>query len=543
MSKYDYLFMFPAERRKVLGEDDETLHLVNEHTLFGEELSLKQEVVKESILSLVGETTNEANSNYERLEILMESVLNKEIHDIGIAHQITNLAEFDIDILDKVYESIGDIYVTRSYKDKYINGLGSSKVNDSISVCSMIDKVYDHLKHEGWDGVNTENRLKNLLDLLKEVPSNMVSLHLCELSLVRLKRILDQYKDKSGVKDLMAFSLLKNNFISNDTAYSLAPNINSFEADSLFGKYQQLLKKENENELNIIMMDHQYDDIPGGYSNGKYTIVETAVSNMKGSKLVPEKLNKLIGKGSTLSYDVDDITVFKYASTRPNKKLFYLYPEEGFKVTVAFDNHSIDILLKDTDSDDVCYIPLVKNFCTTNNIEYLYGDNAITHMDCFIRRIKYKKNNSIIFENLSVLTEGLKFTEDGGVRLLYKPKGSYMDDYARINKIIVQNARNNNLEGVKTDLVFLFSFINETEKIVKGKVKVKDSVKEDAKKARMFATGDFKQYLAFAQERDPAFDFTKYFEENYKDEGKVLVEFSNSDIKGMKMLLRTLLGY
>ncbi len=95
---------------------------------------------------------------------------------------------------------------------------------------------------------------------------------------------------------------------------------------------------------------------------------------------------------------------------------------------------------------------------------------------------------------------------------------------------------------MKTDLVYLFSFINELEKITKGKVKVREGVRKDAEKARMFAIGDFKQYLAIVQEADPMFNFSKFFEENYKDEEKVLIEFSNNDIKGFKKLLRAVLG-
>ncbi len=71
---------------------------------------------------------------------------------------------------------------------------------------------------------------------------------------------------------------------------------------------------------------------------------------------------------------------------------------------------------------------------------------------------------------------------------------------------------------------------------------MKDEVREDAMKARAFAKGDFKQYLAIVQASDPMFNFSKHFEENYVNNGKVIVEFTNAEVKGFKKLLRTIIG-
>lgn len=533
MNNYDYLFLDAKERRKYLGEDETTMELVTEATLFHGDLSLKKEVVMESIVSL-GENEEEQ----ERLEFIMEAALNKEVIDSSLTNAVKGLKTFKPEVVEKTYLTLTDVLLNRSLSSFKGEGVFNKDINKTLILCDMIENLHNLLLQAKNDNrEKIESSFKELAKALGSLDLNCY-FHIIELALMRLENMI---KDcgmafaRDYMRDLRRYRTEKTEFDLDDALKRASEN-------SLFAKYTKVLKKENENGLNIILVDDDYNIESSGYTDSKFRIVDTIVTNMKGSEVEDWRLKEII-KGTSLTYDVSSTDIFKYLSCRSEKQLFTIMSEGETqrKLTIAFNRHSVNILLSDKTSGDICYIPLVKHFNLTPNMEYLYGNNSYNHMDTYLRRIKYKEP-VMVKENLEVLTEGLKVTEDGGVRLVYKPKTTYMDDYAKINKIIVQNARNNNVEGVKSDLVFLFSFINETEKIVKGKVKVKDSVKEDAKKARMFALGDFKQYLAFAQERDPNFDFTKYFEENYKDEGKILVEFSNSEIRGVKLLLRTLLG-
>lgn len=533
MNNYDYLFLDAKERRKYLGEDENTMELVTEATLFHDDFPLKKEVVIESIVSLV-----EDEDDKTRLEFIMEAALNKEVIDSSLTNAIKGLKDFKPEVIEKTYLTLTDVLLNRSFSSFKGEGVFNKDINKTLILCDMIENLNNLLlQGKNANREKIESSFKELGKAISSLDLNCY-FHIVELALMRLGNLVKDYGAsfaREYMDDLRRFKTEKTEFNMEDALKRASEN-------SLLAKYTKVLKKENENGLNIILVDDDYNIETNEYIDSKFRIVDTIVTNMKGSEVEDWKLKEII-KGTSLSYDVSSTDIFKYLSGRAEKQLFTITSkgETSRKLTVAFNRNSVNILLTDTTSGDICYIPLVKHFNITPNMEYLYGNNSYNHMDTYWRRIKYKEP-TMVKENLEVLTEGIKVTEDGGVRLVYKPKTTYMDDYAKMNRIIVQNARNNNVEGVKSDLVFLFSFINETEKIVKGKVKVKDSVKEDAKKARMFALGDFKQYLAFAQERDPNFDFTKYFEENYKDEGKILVEFSNSEIKGVKLLLRTLLG-
>lgn len=138
------------------------------------------------------------------------------------------------------------------------------------------------------------------------------------------------------------------------------------------------------------------------------------------------------------------------------------------------------------------------------------------------------------------LTEGIVFDEEGGFVLSFKPKSSYMDQYSENHKILVQNSRAENYDGVKTNLAFLFSLINEIERnVLYTKKKVSEARRKDAEKARMFAINDFKTYLKVVLAKDPSFNFTTYYEQsNY---GKIVFGFKKEEIVGIKRLFQTII--
>ncbi len=140
-----------------------------------------------------------------------------------------------------------------------------------------------------------------------------------------------------------------------------------------------------------------------------------------------------------------------------------------------------------------------------------------------------------------ILNEAIKFDKDGGFKFLFKPKQSYMDEYANNHKVLVQNHKNKNIEGMKTNLAFAFYLIDRIEKdVMYSDKKISPEVKRDAEKARAFAINDFKTYLAEVQKYERGFNFTKYYENS--DMGKTIIEFTGDEISGIKKLFFKLLA-
>jgi len=137
------------------------------------------------------------------------------------------------------------------------------------------------------------------------------------------------------------------------------------------------------------------------------------------------------------------------------------------------------------------------------------------------------------------VTEGISFDEDGGIKFSFKPKKSYMDEYSENHKVLIQNFKAKNYDGMKTNLAFLFDLLNKIERRLYGSKGIDPEVKKDMEKARMFAINDFKTYLKEVVKAEPGFDFTTYYESS--DYGKITVGFKKKDIVGMKRLFQTII--
>lgn len=142
--------------------------------------------------------------------------------------------------------------------------------------------------------------------------------------------------------------------------------------------------------------------------------------------------------------------------------------------------------------------------------------------------------------NDNTVTEGLKINPDGSILFTLKPKKSYMDEYAEVHKLIVENYKNKNFPAVKDNLCFLFTLIGTIEKeVLYSKKKINEDLRKDAIDARALAINDFKIYMRKLQSVDKSFDFVKYYEDSHY--GKLVVSITPDNIKGMKRLLSTIL--
>lgn len=129
---------------------------------------------------------------------------------------------------------------------------------------------------------------------------------------------------------------------------------------------------------------------------------------------------------------------------------------------------------------------------------------------------------------------GIKFKKDGSVSIILNPNKSFMDQYDEIHKVLQEDNKNHNIEGMKHNLALMFSLITMIER--NKKYKNRDS---EAVKARAFAINDFKSYLKIIQKEDKNFDFMRFYEENHY--GKTILNITPETIQGLKQIFKSII--
>ena len=163
-------------------------------------------------------------------------------------------------------------------------------------------------------------------------------------------------------------------------------------------------------------------------------------------------------------------------------------------------------------------------------------DDVISHfissydIDRPIKLYRFKFINKEINKNKS-LTEGFAMDDDGNMKITISSKKSYMDEYSQNHKLLVENWKNKNYEGVKKNLAFVFALINIIERDKKYKERDPEIVK-----ARAFATNDFKTYLKKLTDIEKNFDFVDYYKNS--DYDKLIINLPKQTIAGIKMLFK-----
>lgn len=538
---HSLLFMPKHERlreiSKIEGFDDIVTenHQISISTDYGSENIMYN---REELIREISEQFSNDIPEMIKVKKAMESVLNKELDDDKASTLFNTLNFLDREKAKQLSSILLHIHRIR-YKSIFRDKDDILDVEKTFAICDVIDDCISLLESD---------KPSQHLGYLKQAASTINTV-------IKGKR-KDIYKYLTTLKLAVLYDLVE---CSPNEVKEIFKNAETFDSCELIELYNmksmrvrgvsdhhlRYLKKEIENEIDIILSDYEikpHYSLSGNslQSSDKFEVIPTILNHLRGGNVFSfDRLHELYVGKKEVTTKLNTSDIFKFNVAFPTYSTERCKSVEGDTVWLATDYINLLILLKDVNTGDLLYVTLVSNCNIQKELDLLMGNDNIPKENLYINRVKFKGPSDI---DLATVTEGIKFTEDGGIKLTYKPVSTYMDDYSRINKVLVQNSRNGNIEGMKTDLVFLFAFINELEKITKGKVRVKDSVKKDAEKARMFAIGDFKQFLAIVQENDPMFNFSKFFEENYKDEDKVLVEFSNNDIKGFKKLLRTILG-
>jgi hypothetical protein len=309
-------------------------------------------------------------------------------------------------------------------------------------------------------------------------------------------------------------------------------------------EYLKFMRNEMESEIDIITLT----DATKWKNREDYTAIDFLMSEVDKEHREPitsilAMLSNTLRKENITMYNRDytlelnDLDIIAFEEFALGRSLYVGKDYKGDNVYYAFDHDSLYLLGKTNTPGELLYIRLYEEGKQQLDILNLINQRAAFDKNDTMRSVKIYINEGGEHE---LLTEGFQFDGEGGFTFSFKPKKSYMDEYAENHTILMQNFKAKNYEGMKTNLAFLFELINSIERrVIHSKKKVKETVRRDAEKARMFAINDFKTYLREVSKAEPGFNFTNYYEES--EFGKITVGMKRDDIVGMRRLFQTIL--
>lgn len=145
-----------------------------------------------------------------------------------------------------------------------------------------------------------------------------------------------------------------------------------------------------------------------------------------------------------------------------------------------------------------------------------------------------EKAPNVTYQKSTQVTESISSNGDNGITIRLSPRKSFMDQYDEIHKVLQEDNKNHNVNGMKHNLGLMFSLITMIERSKKYKNRDKEAVK-----ARAFAINDFKTYLKIVQKEDKNFDFMSFYEENHY--GKTILNIDIETIKVLKQLFKSII--
>lgn len=340
--------------------------------------------------------------------------------------------------------------------------------------------------------------------------------------------------------------------VNADQFIQLMMNEASFPLDN-FISFLASVKNELKDELYIIPSNPNNNTFGPKFID--YNLSQSTIIREPNIKVIQDCMIALDGKikmenvgwlDRTISAELDGIDMMIFQTTKEHEHIltgkditgiytifFAVVTDQLYLITKDIYRQGVFYLIRLTHDGEIC--EGVNNLlCSAEEF------NSRHRMKAVLITAKMKTDVENYDLGRDALTEGIHFDSNGNIKFSFKPKRSLMDEYAENHKLLMENFRSNNIEGMKTNLAFHFALINYVERnIIHSKKKIKEEKKAIALKARMFAMNDFKTYMRHVMKLEPAFDFARYYESgNY---GNVNFHISNDDIKGVKSLLRTIM--
>lgn len=242
----------------------------------------------------------------------------------------------------------------------------------------------------------------------------------------------------------------------------------------------------------------------------------------------PDKLDR--GKFKKMNFQLDGVDLVRSSKLPKYVKQIYVGIDRvGNNIYFGISDETVYLLAKDKTSKlPIIYLIDISQI----NADYFYRENDDPRASNLrIIKLSFIRSNKV--ENKPT-TESLSIDADGNVRLVIDSKKSYMDQYMENHRVLVENWKNKNYDGVKQNLAYAFALINIVERNKKFKERNSEIVK-----ARAFLINDFKTYLKLVQEVDPTFDFSVYYKGCEYD--KLLFSLPVESITGIKKIVAALL--
>jgi hypothetical protein len=308
--------------------------------------------------------------------------------------------------------------------------------------------------------------------------------------------------------------------------------------------YLATVNNELKNQINIILMTNNNGwnyDLNFSFDNKPFYLKEVPRENRDIFDIIDYltgsiRPNNLSFYKSDLTTQLDNVDLMKVSKIKNIKNIYMSKDINSDTIYFGLNTDYLCLICK-----SLCdpYIYLIKLFdkeslkVESNLVSHTYG--CLTNLP--IQKVIFNSK-----ENNECLTEGINVDKDGNIKFIFSPKKTFMDEYSENHKLLIENFKNKNYDGMKTNLAFLFTLINSIERQwSSGKIDKKKNHEwyEKATKARMFSINDFKTYLKEVQKNEPTFDFSKYYYDGGFD--KYIIDVPHETILGIKKILKTII--
>lgn len=483
------------------------------------------------------------------LEQTFKKDIENGLHSINPFKIINNIMLF------KYKEFFSYNYFIRDDKKRYFNDVFYSIVDD---ICYIIR----HRILSGNEDITKE--IKMFDDLIKNFNCNRFFIQrkikellfdLCIEAIVN-SRIKD---DKRGeqlnkyVSELIKFDSRYNirliynleNSIVNSPLVIIDKVIKSSNANfSNIENYLKTLQNELKNQINIILMSDNIAWNSLNLFNEDKTFYLNEISHINRSiydiiDFLEGSLEPAVIKwyDKDYTFDLTPIEILSFSKLKEYINKIYVSKDKySNPIYFGIKDDKLYLLLRDKSTGELVMLTLYDRVDLNVCKELIKNEKPTIKLPIIVVTFKPMDNS------VAPLTEGISIDKNGDVKFIISPKKSFMDEYAENHKLLVENYKNKNYEGMKRNLAFLFVLINTIEREVhSGKPDKKKDHEwfENARKARAFAINDFKTYLKYIQQAEKDFDFTKYYQEGEFD--KKVVNIPVDSVIGIKKLFTAIM--
>lgn len=133
----------------------------------------------------------------------------------------------------------------------------------------------------------------------------------------------------------------------------------------------------------------------------------------------------------------------------------------------------------------------------------------------------------------------LRIDGNGDIFFRNLAQNSFDAEYANSHKLLKEYEKDNNIEGMKTELCKLWSMSLKIEKMLYGPHSIKSDKRRALYNSRAHILQDFKKYLKIVQKAEGGFDFRKYYDESPYSNGEYKV--SGTTVNGVVKIAKSIL--